>query len=331
MRAILPVFSSCVYTILKLALETSQSPGIQALVPQGTISSTSKHKASQQPSTQGQIESEKPLFVDQALVSLGGDELVRLEFAIEQLSERNGSYLRQTNGTLPMGRKKRAKYNGQHSKRLPAQRRNPLLLPVQILAALLRILLLPLRILLAPLIILLRLLLNLLRLLLRVLLFFIDPRVLFYLFVVGPFQVANIARIILMLIARLLRLLRRRREEKDEHEETKVITLVEQQHHQWQRPHLVPPKLKRGTKKKARQQLPLSERRENFGKLMSKTERQLAYGLQLVHRIERIALTKLEQQQANQEYTYFNTILSKVHGGQPVLCRFEQQTRGFLC
>jgi len=99
-----------------------------------------------------------------------------------------------------------------------------------ILAALLRILLLPLRILLAPLIILIRILLIILRLLLRFLLFFINPVVL----IGGPLQVLNIlaqiARMILMIIARILERLREEIE-KDEHEEIEVVTIDERLAH----------------------------------------------------------------------------------------------------
>lgn len=104
------------------------------------------------------------------------------------------------------------------------QRRiNPLLLPLRILAALLRILLLPLRILLAPLIVLLRALLQILRMLLRLLVELIFG---------GPIFLANVARILLMIVAEILRIIlrirRRELEEKDEHRERHVITIVEE-------------------------------------------------------------------------------------------------------
>lgn len=110
-----------------------------------------------------------------------------------------------------------------------AQRRlNPLLLPLRLLAALLRLLLLPLRILLAPLIILLRAILQLLRQLIRFLLFFINPVIL----INGPLFVLNIlaqiARIILMILARILFRIRHRHEhEKRPKQETRIITVIE--------------------------------------------------------------------------------------------------------
>lgn len=97
-----------------------------------------------------------------------------------------------------------------------------ILLPLRLLAALLRILLLPLRILLAPLIVLLRLL----RLLLRLL----NPLVLLILFLQGANLVANILRIVAMILLRILLRLLRRRRRKDESEEVNVITLHEEEH-----------------------------------------------------------------------------------------------------
>lgn len=97
---------------------------------------------------------------------------------------------------------------------------NPLLLPLRLILALLRILLLPLRILLAPLIILLRALAQLLRLILRLLIEALFQGFLF---------IANIGRILLLIVAEILRLILRIRlfEEKDEHTEENVITLVD--------------------------------------------------------------------------------------------------------
>ena len=104
------------------------------------------------------------------------------------------------------------------------RRVNPLLLPLRLLVALLRLLLLPLRILLAPLIILLRALLRLLRVLILLL---INPFVLIF---EGLFVAANIARIVLTIIARIMIILRiKKRREKDEHEQVEVITIVEEE------------------------------------------------------------------------------------------------------
>lgn len=119
------------------------------------------------------------------------------------------------------------------------RRIGPLLLPLRLLLALLRILLLPLRILLAPLI----LLLQVVRLLLRLL----DPLFYLELLLLALSVAANIARGILRLIF-LLR--RRRKQEKKDDRETKVITLFEEQdepHHLKPVPIVLPPKK---TKKK---------------------------------------------------------------------------------
>lgn len=117
-------------------------------------------------------------------------------------------------------------HRGRHKESVQIERR--ILLPVRILAALLRLLLLPLRILLLPLVILLRLVLQLLRLLLQ-LLRLLDPIAL--LFMGGQFVLLalNVARTIVMIVLRILRIIfKRHRHRKDEHDEINVITLTSQ-------------------------------------------------------------------------------------------------------
>lgn len=100
----------------------------------------------------------------------------------------------------------------------PDKMERRILLPLRLLAALLRILLLPLRILLAPLIILLRAI----RELLRFLLILINPVALAIIFLEALNIAANIARIILMIL-RLIFI----RKRKDEERDVRVITIVE--------------------------------------------------------------------------------------------------------
>lgn len=111
-------------------------------------------------------------------------------------------------------------------KRLRSPRIQPRLNPLAPLLALLRILLLPLRILLAPVIVLLRALIQILRLLLRLL----NPIFLLFVFLGAVNMVANIARIVALILRIIFEALRRRRrKDKDEYRDVEVVTIVEDQ------------------------------------------------------------------------------------------------------